>query len=38
MSDGEPSGVLSIYTNHPGGSLVNKNKTIIVDVVGGRPA
>ena len=31
-------GVLTIYTNHPGGNLVHKHKTIIFDVGGERPA
>ena len=32
------SGVLTIYTNHPGGNPVHKHKTIKFDVVGEQPA
>ena len=31
-------GVLTIYTNHPGGNLVRKHKTVRVDEVGERTA
>ena len=30
-------GVLTIYTDHPGGNLVHKNKTLIFNTVGERP-
>ena len=29
--------VLTIYTDHPGGNLVHKNKTLIFNTVGERP-
>ena len=35
---GRRYGVLTIYTNHPGGNLVHKYKTIKFDVVVERPA
>ena len=30
-------GVLTIYSDHPGGNLVHKHKTLIFDTVGERP-
>ena len=30
-------GVLTVYTDHPGGNLVHKNKTLIFNTVGERP-
>ena len=32
------AGVVTIYTNNPGGNLAHKHKTIKFDVVGERPA
>ena len=34
----ESAGVLTIYTNHPGGNLLHKHKTVKFDVVGEQPA
>ena len=31
-------GVLTVYTDHPGGNLVHKNKTLIFNTVGERPS